>query len=142
VRGTGRGVPAIERILSRCEVAEGCWIYRGPVSPLGYARVYADGRRQFAHRLTWEFFFGEWPDGLTYDHLCHNTSCVNPWHGEPVPMAVNIRRGGNAAKTHCPQGHPYEGDNVRIDGRRYARLCRTCQREHGAAHYLRKKETP
>jgi len=35
----------------------------------------------------------------------------------------------NIAKTHCPQGHPYSGPNLRIDtngGRR----CRACESEH------------
>jgi len=37
----------------------------------------------------------------------------------------------NAAKTHCPNGHPYSGDNLRIaqcsTGER--RVCRQCVRD-------------
>jgi hypothetical protein len=140
-KGQGRGIPAIDRLLSGCEDVDGCWIFRGATGTGGYARIYEDGRRQPGHLIAWRHFMGEWPDGMTYDHLCRTPSCVNPWHGDPVPIATNIRRGGNAIKTHCPQGHPYSGDNLRIDGRRYARLCRTCQREHLAAYYLRKRVT-
>ena len=32
----------------------------------------------------------------------------------------------NAAKTHCPQGHPYSGENLRINGDG-SRACRTCR---------------
>lgn len=36
----------------------------------------------------------------------------------------------NRDKTHCPQGHPYSGDNLfrRLDGRRE---CKACKREQG-----------
>jgi len=34
----------------------------------------------------------------------------------------------NRAKTHCPQGHEYAGDNVRKYG--HSRHCRTCNLEH------------
>jgi hypothetical protein len=33
----------------------------------------------------------------------------------------------NAAKTHCPQGHPYNGANLRID--EGSRRCLTCKRD-------------
>jgi hypothetical protein len=33
----------------------------------------------------------------------------------------------NALKTHCPSGHPYEGDNVRWNKK--GRICVTCDRE-------------
>ena len=47
---------------------------------------------------------------------------------------VNAER--QLAKTHCPQKHPYSGDNlgIRANGNRY---CRTCMRE--AARLRRKK---
>jgi hypothetical protein len=36
----------------------------------------------------------------------------------------------NAAKTHCPQGHPYSTENTYVSpqGKRF---CRTCHRKHG-----------
>lgn len=48
-------------------------------------------------------------------------------------------------KTHCPKGHPYEGDNVAIykpqglvDKFSY-RVCKTCSRERAKAQQERKK---
>lgn len=37
----------------------------------------------------------------------------------------------NQAKTHCPQGHPYEGENLRLEPGLVSprRLCRICARE-------------
>jgi hypothetical protein len=41
-----------------------------------------------------------------------------------------------AARTHCPQGHPYSRENTyRNQGKRY---CRTCHRRHALAYQARK----
>jgi hypothetical protein len=42
----------------------------------------------------------------------------------------------SARKTHCPQGHPYEGSNLHFDPRGYRR-CRACWHEH----YVRSKQS-
>ena len=72
------------------------------------------------------------------DHLCKVRHCVNPEHLESVAHAENVRRGNGgqnwAAKTHCPQGHPYDEENTRvISGRR---VCRTCANERSRAWRL------
>jgi hypothetical protein len=41
-------------------------------------------------------------------------------------------------RTHCPQGHPYEGDNLVINSRG-ARCCRTCRRKSGRETAQRKR---
>lgn len=44
-------------------------------------------------------------------------------------------------KTHCPQGHPYEGENLYVD--RGTRYCRTCAKERRRAWYQAKRsQTP
>jgi hypothetical protein len=47
-------------------------------------------------------------------------------------------RHGQAKKTHCPDGHPYSGDNVFISSGR--RRCRTCHRLQVALARARMKE--
>lgn len=115
------------------EPMSGCWLWIGPLCGAGYGRMTIGGERPGAHRLSYELFVGPIPEGLELDHLCRTRCCVNPDHLEPVTQRENGRRGFsapaiNARKTHCPEGHPLSGDNVRIDG--HTRRCVTCYRAY------------
>lgn len=126
-----------ERLLRKVDerhasdLVEGkCWIWKGATDPeTGYGRITVDRRTKYTHRVAYELHIGPIPVGLHVDHLCRVRACCNPAHLEPVTCKVNCERGVRAAKTHCPAGHPYSGDNLRIhtDSRGYARrICRTC----------------
>lgn len=105
------------------------------VDPHGYARFGLNGVAVKAHRVSYELAYGPIPDGMHIDHVrargCVNKHCVAPLHLEAVTPRENLLRGRgfaatHAAKTHCPQGHPYAGENLYLDvkGRRYCRTCR------------------
>ena len=111
----------------------GCWLWEGTIGSSGYGQFRIDGRTRPAHRWAYEYYIGPIPDGLVMDHLCRVRSCVNFNHLEPVTTSENIIRGigpemvkkRQALKTHCPQGHPYFGDNLRIwKNFRYCLLCK------------------
>jgi hypothetical protein len=113
----------------------GCWLWTGAGSGR-YGQLMRNSVNLYAHRYTYELLVGPIPPGLQIDHLCRVTSCVNPAHLEAVTPLENTRRSrGNVSKTHCPQGHPYSGDNLgRWRGRRYCRTCRiACCRAWRAA---------
>lgn len=111
-----------------------CWEWQSS-KKYGYGQVRVDSKLHLAHRLVYEALIGPIPEGLDIDHLCRNRACVNPLHMEPVTRRENLLRGEgvvaiNAAKTHCLRGHPFEGDNLRINQRKYGieRACRECER--------------
>lgn len=111
----------------------GCLLWTGATGGEGYGWLRVDGRAHAAHRLAYEHFVEEIPDGLTLDHLCRNRLCVNWSHVEPVTRGENVLRGtgfasANARKTHCPLGHEYTPENTYRE-RNGWRKCRTCTLE-------------
>jgi len=85
-----------------------------------------------AHIVSYEHYRWLVPLGLELDHLCRVRRCVNPEHLEEVTHQTNVLRGEgvaaiNAAKTHCPQGHPYDEKNTLVW--MGERLCKACRRE-------------
>lgn len=71
----------------------GCWIWTASRVPNGYGKFGLDGRTRAAHRLAYEYWIGQIPEGSELDHLCRTPACVNPTHLEPVSHQVNILRG-------------------------------------------------
>ncbi len=121
-----------QRVVDKIAIdpATGCWLWTAALSRLGYGRVGWDRKARPAHRVIYELLRGTIAAGLELDHLCRIRRCVNPDHLEPVAHAENVRRADNGhwhrQKTHCPQGHPYEGDNLRFSptGFRYCLMCK------------------
>ena len=111
----------------------GCWDWIAAKGTKGYGYFRIGGRLRLAHRLAYETLIAPIPAGLESDHLCRNRACVQPDHIEPVTHLENLLRGltliaANVAKTHCPQGHPYDEANTYIRSRG-GRECRTCHRD-------------
>jgi hypothetical protein len=104
----------------------GCWRWTGAIDPqTGYGRMTVDGTTDYAHRVSYRLSIGDLDPKLTIDHLCRTRWCVNPLHLEQVTQRENLRRQPRNRVTHCPQGHPYKGDNlIEYKGRRYCRACR------------------
>lgn len=107
-----------------------CWLWTGARDKVsGYGRVQINGKCGYVHRAIYELAVGPIPAALHIDHLCRQRACCAPYHLEPTTCKVNCERGSRAMKTHCPQGHPYSGPNLRIqiDKRGYRRrFCRQC----------------
>lgn len=98
-----------------------------------------------AHRVSFEHYKHPIPQGLTLDHLCRVTRCVNPDHLEPVTQRENLLRGltiqaRNAKKKRCDHGHWLEGHNLihRKDGK--GRQCRACIYRRSKEYLARKRK--
>jgi hypothetical protein len=103
-----------------------CWLWNKSVRKDGYGTFYANGKQNYAHRFSYEFFIGAIPQGLHLDHLCRVRNCVNPKHLEPVTQWENTHRAALAnEKKNCPQGHPFDEINTYLY--RGGKKCKICK---------------
>lgn len=131
------------RLASRLQRTDaGCLEWTGYRNRQGYGQVKWQGRLWPVHKLVWTLTNGPVPDGLVVDHQeCDNPPCAEVSHLAPKPRGANTLRGVgptavNKRKTECKNGHPLEGDNVRVE-RTGSRRCLTCQRAYNAAYKRR-----
>lgn len=126
-------------------VATGCWGFEGGSRKERYHRVQIgfgkDATTCRVHRVVFELLRGKIPESCELHHVCRNTDCVNPDHCIPMEPKDHSRlhvldgetpQALNAAKIHCPRGHLYEGENLRVGTTMRGgvnRLCRECHRE-------------
>ncbi len=124
--------------VHKLDGADACWLWTGALLNSGYANFYLKGKHLLAHRVAYELEVGPIPEGLTIDHLCRTTHCVNPAHLEPVTTRENTLRGTgpsakNAVKTHCIHGHEFTPGNTYLD-KRGSRHCRECNKARCRAY--------
>ena len=122
----------------------GCWNWLGSKDKRGYGRLFFKGKMVLAHRFSYEQVKGKIPASLEIDHICRNTTCVNPEHLELVTHIENVRRGlGNRykEKTHCKNGHEFTPQNT-INRKFGRRGCKACRKIQGRNRYRKKVGIP
>lgn len=135
-----------------------CWPWTGAQNGHGYGifsvRIGPGNRTMHVrpHRFIYEQEVGPIPPGKEIDHICHSwnpdctegdacphRSCCNPAHLRAVTRDVNMarahmwtltgqRQNWQTLKTHCPAGHAYTPENIKL-GSHGERKCRRCHNE-------------
>jgi hypothetical protein len=86
----------VERLMRKARPEGDCWVYTGELTRgYGRAAIIHEGREvnTYTHRVMWLALRGDLPPGLVLDHRCVTPACMNPWHLDPVTLAVNVKRG-------------------------------------------------
>jgi hypothetical protein len=69
-----------QRFWTHVQKTDGCWVWTGSVTGLGYGKFYHDCTSTRAHRFVWASVHGSIPPGLEVCHHCDNPPCVRPDH--------------------------------------------------------------
>jgi hypothetical protein len=100
----------------------------------GYARVFVRGERpQYAHKIIFQAFHGDIPDGMTVHHLCEVRRCCAPRH-----LTLESRADHAALHNRKRKGHKATAEQRR------ARVNRRVEAQGGKVYInpFRKKPRP
>ena len=91
----------------------GCWVWDGSFFKDGYGQLKRYGKNLKAHRVFYEHYKGQIPEGLCILHACDNPACVNPDHLRPGTTLENVQ--DRDAKNRVHQTYlPHLGQKVNI----------------------------
>lgn len=62
------------------EPNSGCWLWEGALNSHGYGSVRVGSKIKHTHRISYEIYKGEIPQGLFVLHSCDICCCINPSH--------------------------------------------------------------
>ena len=142
----------VNRFWSKINKTKSCWIWLGNKNKQGYGDIQwsKDGIKKHirAHRLSYTLLKGVIPNNLQIDHLCKNTTCVNPEHLEIVTSRENTLRGSGitakcARKKVCLLGHPFDNKNTIFrknkKGEMVWRTCKKCEIARHKKSWIKKR---
>lgn len=139
------GISLSDRLWTRVEKTETCWLWRGADNGKGYGRISTDKGAMYVHRLVYVWAFGEIPAGLLVMHWCDVRACVRPDHlslgtaQDNTDDMISKGRQSNWRErlTECKSGHPFDEENTYQ--RQGGRACSVCRRQAVRRYQAKRK---
>ena len=97
-----------QRFLSKInKIEDGCWEWNAFKNNDGYGKIRVAGKTLARHRVAYELWKGEIPDGMCILHSCDNPPCCNPAH-----LSIGTRDENNKQRKERGRGrtNPHRGE--------------------------------
>jgi hypothetical protein len=92
-----------ERFEKKYGRGDGCWLWSAAKSTFGYGNFWTGEKYDVAHRVSYELYVGQIPNGMCVLHKCDVPGCVNPAHlflGTHQDNIIDKVRKGRARGPH------------------------------------------
>lgn len=122
------GATVEERFWQKVDKTASCWEWAGSKTRKGYGNFHDGERLVPSHRYSYRLAFGEIPEGMLVDHVCHNRGCVNPDH---LRLATNKQNIENVRGARSDSSTGIRGVKRTRSGKFVASV-----RHHGVSYYL------
>ncbi len=114
-----------ERLEANRKITDdGHWLWLGSLDKDGYGQIWVDRTNCKVHRISYRLYTGcDLDNGVLVLHnpsYCTERSCFSPYHlytGTNKDNSQDMKITGTnyeSNRTHCPQGHIYDGGNFRL----------------------------
>lgn len=103
-----------------------CWNWATRLNKDGYGLFTIKAKNKMSHRIIYEHYKGEIPDGYVVHHKCYNKRCVNMFHLDMITHAENSSDAARRRKSkYCTLGHEISGDNIHLrkSGQKSCLIC-------------------
>lgn len=93
---------------------DGCWAWGGLISSNGYGRFSYKDKHRLSHRVSYQIFFGEIPDGFVVCHKCDVRNCVNPLHLWLGTQSDNLKDASEKGRMYRPDTNAEKNGNTSL----------------------------
>ena len=103
------GTNTLNRLMDKIDIKndDECWLWKADKSHNGYGQFYLNGKTSRSHRLIYELYVGDIPDGKQICHKCDNPACCNPKHLFICTQQENIQDMRNKGRQKKTTGSGY-----------------------------------
>jgi len=123
----------------------GCWEWTGAKYVTGYGMIKVDRKLRRAHRLAYEHWVGQIPEGLFVLHTCDNRACVYPghlWVGDNSDnMKDCVAKGRHKYTIPTRKLVAEQVLEIRKDTRSGSVLAKEYGVDESTIHYIRRRDT-